>query len=99
MLLKISGSFHDLKSSRLVSRYRFTFMAYSGSTTLGSRLIVIPTSIREVICREWDFQIGTDLLSELLPTCHFCQSSHPPKICATYAVGQCRCIEAMYQLS
>jgi hypothetical protein len=73
------SSFHDLKSSRLVSRYRFTFIAYSGSTKLAPRLIVIPTSIPEVVCREWDFQIGTDLLSELLPACHFCQSSHPPK--------------------
>ena len=80
MLLKISDSFHDLKRIRLVSRYRFTFMAYSGSTSLGHRLIAIPTSIPEDVCREWGFQIGTDLLSELLPTCHFCQSSHPPKL-------------------
>jgi hypothetical protein len=56
MLLKIPDSFHDLKWSRLVSRYRFTFMAYSGRTTLGPRLIAIPTSIPEVVCREWDFQ-------------------------------------------
>ena len=81
MLFKISGSFHDLKSSRLVSRYRFTIMAYSRSTTLGLRLMAVPTSIPEVVCREWNFQIRTDLLSELLPTYQFCQSSHPPYLC------------------
>jgi len=78
MLFKISGSFHDLKSSRLVSRYRFTIMAYSRSTTLGPHLMAVPTSIPEVVCREWDFQTRTDLLSKLLPAYHFCQHSHPP---------------------
>jgi hypothetical protein len=79
VLFKISGSFHDLKLSRLVSRYLFTIVAYSGSTKLGPRSIANPTSIPEWVCREWDLQIGTDFLSELLPTCHLCQSSHPPK--------------------
>ena len=40
--------------------------------------MAIPNSIPEVLCQECDFHIGTDLISELLPTCHFCQSSHPP---------------------
>jgi len=78
MLFKISGNFHDLKSSRLVSRYRFRIMAYSRSKTLGSPLMAVPTSLPEVVYREWDFQIRTDLLSELLPTYYLYQSSHPP---------------------
>jgi len=49
-------------------------MAYSGSTTLEPRLIAIPTAIPEVVCREWDFRVGTYLLSELLPTCHLFSS-------------------------
>jgi hypothetical protein len=39
MLFKISGSFHDIKSSRLVSQYRSTLVVYCGSTRLGPKLI------------------------------------------------------------